>query len=122
LVGTGVFVDLRILGLGGRRQMISQLSGHLFPWTWTGLALVVPTGFIMFAGQATTFYPALVFRIKILELLVALAFGVIVQRNIPQWDRLPAIPAGVKLLAVLSLLLWVGAILAGLEVPAFLPI
>jgi len=122
LVGTGVFVNLRVLGVAGRRQTISQLSGSLFPWTWTGLAMVIPTGFIMFAGQATTFYPATVFRIKMLELLVAVAFGVIVQRKVPQWDRVATIPAGAKLLALVSLVLWIGAILAGLEVPAWLPI
>lgn len=122
LVGTMVFVDLRLMGILGRGQRISQLAGQLFPWTWTGLAMVIPTGFIMFAGQATIFYPATVFRIKMMELIVAVAVGVLVQRKVSRWDRLAAIPAGAKLLAAVSLLLWVGAILAGLEVPAFLPI
>jgi hypothetical protein len=122
LVGTMVFVDLRVLGLAGRSQRILPLAGTLFPWTWTGLALLIPTGFIMFAGQATIFYPATVFRIKIFELLIAIAFGIAVQRKVPEWDRLAAIPAGAKLLAAVSLVLWIGAILASLEVPAFLPI
>jgi hypothetical protein len=84
--------------------------------------MVIPTGFIMFAGQATVFYPATVFRIKMLELVVAVAVGIMVQRKVSTWDRLTVVPAGAKLLAAVSLVLWVGAILAGLEVPAFLPI
>jgi hypothetical protein len=122
LVGTSVFVDLRVLGLAGGRDGIRQLAGQLFPWTWTGLAMVIPSGFIMFAGQATVFYPATVFRIKLLVLLVAVIFGVLVQRKVPEWDRLTIIPAGAKLLAIVSLVLWIGAILSGLEVAAFLPI
>jgi hypothetical protein len=122
LVGTMVLVDLRVLGLAGRKQGIAQLAGQLFPWTWTGLVMVIASGSIMFAGQATTFYPATVFRIKMVELLAAVGFGFIVQRKVPQWDRLTPIPVGAKSLAILSLVLWVGAILAGLEVPAFLPI
>jgi hypothetical protein len=122
LVGTMAFVDLRVLGLAGRSRRIAPLAGQLFPWTWTGLVMTIPTGFIMFAGQATIFYPAPVFWIKIIELAVAVVFGIAVQRKVPEWDRLAVIPAGAKVLAGVSLLLFVGAILAGLEVPAFLPI
>ena len=35
-----------------------------------------------------------------------------------KWNQLPAMPAWAKLLAVLSIGLWVGAIIAGVEVPA----
>jgi hypothetical protein len=38
--------------------------------------------------------------------------------GVPKWDQLPAIPAWAKIVAAISLLLWVGAILAGVEVPA----
>src|ERR1700733_15258227 len=99
LVGTMGFFDLRVLGLAGHGQRIAPLAGQLFPWTWTGLVMVIPTGFIMFAGQATVFYPADVFRIKMAELVVAVAFGLAVQRKVPEWDRLAVIPAGAKLLA-----------------------
>jgi uncharacterized membrane protein YbaN (DUF454 family) len=46
------------------------------------------------------------------------AFTLAVQWNVPKWDRLPAMPAAAKTVALLSLLLWIGAILAGVEVPA----
>jgi len=75
----------------------------------------------MFAGQATAFYPTTVFRIKMGMVLLALVFGVIVQRKSPVWDRAPSVPAAAKWLAFASLALWIGAILAGLEVAAFIP-
>ena len=121
LVGTIVVVDLRILGAAARNQKLAPLAGLLFPFAWTGLGLVIASGFIMFAGQATTFYPTTVFRIKMGMVLLALVFGVIVQRKSPVWDRAPTVPTAAKWLASASLALWIGAILAGLEVAAFIP-
>jgi hypothetical protein len=122
LIGTTAVVDLRVLGAAARNQKLAPLAGLLFPFAWTGLGLAVASGFIMFAGQATTFYPTAVFRIKMGMVLLALVFGVIVQRKSPGWDRSPSLPAAAKWLAFASLALWLGAILAGLEVPAFVPV
>jgi hypothetical protein len=122
LVGTTAVVDLRVLGVAAQNQRLAPLAGQLFPFAWTGLGLVAASGFIMFAGQATTFYPTAVFRIKMGMVLLALGFGVIVQRKSPVWDRAPSVPAAAKWLAFASLALWIGAILAGLEVPAFVPV
>ena len=87
---------------------------------WLGLLFVTVSGFIMFAGYASQFYPAGVFWIKISVFLLAIVFGIIVQNNVPKWDQLPSMPAGAKVVALLSLLLWVGTILASVEVPAFI--
>jgi hypothetical protein len=122
LVGTMAVVDLRVLGVAARNQKLAPLAGFLFPLAWTGLCLVIASGFIMFAGQATTFYPTSVFRFKMGMVLLALIFGVMVQRKLPGWDRSPSMPAAAKWLAFASLALWIGAILAGLEVPAFIPV
>ena len=121
LVGTTAVVDLRVLGAAARNLKLAPLAGQLFPLTWIGLGLVIASGFIMFAGQATTFYPTAVFRIKMGMVLLALLFGMIVQRNLPVWDRAPSVPAAAKWVAFASLTLWIGAILAGLEVAAFIP-
>ncbi len=121
LVGSTAVVDLRVLGAAARNQKLAPLAGLLLPFAWTGLGLVIASGFVMFAGQATTFYPTAVFQIKMGMVLLALLFGVIVQRKLPVWDRAPSVPASAKWLAFVSLVLWIGTILAGLEVPAFIP-
>lgn len=118
MVGTIVFLDLRILGLAGKGHSVAQLAGGLLPWTWTGLGMVVLSGSLMFAGQATTFYSAPFFRIKIAWLVLAMVC-LMAQRKMPRWDQLKDLPRGAKWLAVASLVLWIGAILASLEVPAF---
>jgi hypothetical protein len=119
LVGTIGIVDLRVLGVAGRRRSATQFAAQIFPWMWSALGLAVLSGFVMFATDATDYFPDGVFRIKLIVITLAVIFGVVVQRNIPRWDRLPAIPARAKLVAFISLILWIGAILASLEVSAY---
>ena len=117
LVGTTATVDLRVLGITGRREPIDQLARQLFPLMWVGLALSVLSGFVMFAGQATTFFPNPVFRAKLLVILFAIVFGVVVQINLPKWDHSPPMPVKARLIALVSLLSWIAAILAAVEIP-----
>lgn len=118
LVGTIALIDLRVLGVASRRQSIAKVAGQLFPWTWTALGLALLSGFVMFGTDAGDFYPDKVFRVKMAVILLALLFSVIIQQNVRNWDRLPFLSSGAKLVALVSLLLWVGAILAGVEVAA----
>jgi hypothetical protein len=118
LVGSTVIVDLRVMGLAARRRSPIDVANQLFPWMWTGLSMAVFSGFFMFAGDAADFYGAITFRIKILVVLVALVFGLIVRRQVPRWSQLGSIPLAAKLVAFTSLVLWVGAILVSVEVPA----
>jgi uncharacterized membrane protein YbaN (DUF454 family) len=50
--------------------------------------------------------------------LLAMVVNIIVQQKVRKWDTLPAMPASAKLVAFVSICLWVGAIIAGVEVPA----
>jgi hypothetical protein len=118
LVGSTVVVDLRVMGLAARHRSPIDVADQLFPWMWTGLSMAVFSGFFMFAGDAVDFYGAITFRIKILVVLVALVFGLIVRRHVPRWSRLGSIPFTAKIVAFVSLVLWVGAILVSVEVPA----
>ena len=118
MVGTIVLVDLRVLGLAGRRQNLKIMAGQLFPWMWASFALAVLSGFVEFSTGAGDFFPDTVFRVKMVVILLAVIFAAVVQRSIPKWGELPAIPWSAKLVALLSLLLWLGAILAGVEIAA----
>lgn len=118
VVGSIALVDLRVLGVAGRGQTATAMAEQLFPWMWTGLAFVCVSGFVMFAGDATDFYDASLFRVKMLALLAALVVGIFVQRQVPRWDRRPSMSLVAKSVALLSLLLWIATILAALEVSA----
>jgi uncharacterized membrane protein len=118
LVGSMVIVDLRVLGLVGRQQDATQFAYRLFPWIWTSLALNFLSGFIMFAGSAISYYRNDIFYDKLGVILLAIVANIIVQQKVRKWDQLPAMPAWAKLIAVVSIGLWIGAIIAGVEVPA----
>jgi hypothetical protein len=71
-VGTIATLDLRVLGIAGGRKTIGQLATQLPPlMMWTGLALVALSGFVIFAGQATMFFPNAVFRAKLLLIVTS---------------------------------------------------
>lgn len=118
LVGSMVIVDLRVLGLVGRGQDAMQFADRFFPWVWGSLALNFLSGFVMFAGSATAYYRNNIFYDKMGVILLAIVADLIVQQKVVKWNQLLAMPAWAKLLAVLSIGLWVGAIIAGVEVPA----
>jgi hypothetical protein len=74
----------------------------------------------MFASDATTFAPNWVFHIKLAVIFLAVVFGIFVQWQARKWGKedAPSIPAWGKALALISLLLWIGSILASVEVPS----
>jgi uncharacterized membrane protein len=120
LVGSIVMIDLYLIGLVSRNRPLKEVSGQFFPLMWIGLAFNFLSGFVMFAGDATTFAPNWVFHIKMSVILLAVIFGIAVQIQTRKWARedAPVIPGWGKALAVISLLLWIGSILAAVEVPS----
>jgi hypothetical protein len=118
LIGTTLIVDLRVLGVAARRESISQISQQFFPWVWTALFLALVSGFIMFATGAADFYTDAIFRIKMAVILLAILFTMLVQWQTGRSDRPAATPAFSKLAAFASLVLWIGAILAAVEIAA----
>jgi hypothetical protein len=118
LVGAMLIVDLRVLGFVARRQDAVQLANLLFPWIWISLALNFVSGFFLFAGSAISYYRNDVFYDKLAVILLAIVANIIVHQKVRKWGRLPAMPASAKLAAFISIGLWIGAIIAGVEVPA----
>lgn len=116
LVGTIAVIDLRLLGLAGRRQTVSELAAQLFPWTWVGLGLAVLSGFLMFAASATGFVANTQFLIKMVITALAVAFAIVVQRSTRKWDQPSGTPIVAKLTAIVSLALWIGVILMAAEI------
>ena len=122
LVGTIVFVDLRVLGIAARNKSVVLIAEQLLPFSWVGLAFATLSGFILFAGDATAFSRTDVFQFKILVILAAAIVGFLVQWRVRRSGVSPDVSSAAKWatksLAFLSLVLWIGAILASLEVAA----
>ena len=69
-IGTIAIVDLRLLGLGMRRQTASQLAADLDRWTWSGFAVMLITGPLMFSADAVAYHNNPAFQFKMTCLLV----------------------------------------------------
>jgi hypothetical protein len=117
-VGSIAVVDLRIMGVGARRRGVVELADQMFPFAWTALALAVLSGFMLFIVQAGEWAPDPVFHIKLTLTVLALVFGVIVQKGVPKWAQAPEIPRVAKIIAIISLLLWILTILCASEIPS----
>lgn len=117
-VGSMVMINLRVLGGAGKRQSLTQVGEIYGPWMWIGLTVLVVTGLLMLAGDAPLFCTNGVFGINLLVTALAVGSGVIVKKSISSWDRPSGIPAGAKVFATVSLLLWIGTILSAVEVPS----
>jgi hypothetical protein len=117
VVGSSFYIDLRLLGLAANDQTLQQLADRAFPAIWIAMVFNFLSGFTMFAGSATGYLINGWFYFKMCATVACLISVYIIQRNIKNWD-LPKIPVMGKLFAVLSIILWIGTILIGVEVPA----
>jgi hypothetical protein len=116
-VGTIAVIDLRLLGLGLRREPVSQVMAQIVPWSMCGFTVMFLSGLLLFASQAVKAYESVFFRIKLLLILLAginaLVFQLTVRRGMTKWDEGPVTPLAARLIGGLSLALWMGVIAAG---------
>jgi hypothetical protein len=115
-VGTTAVLDLRILGVADRNHTLSQVAEQILPWNWLALALALLSGFVLFATNATDYVPVGLFWLKMAVILLAIVVTLVVQYGLQNWNESPVVPAFAKVFALLSLLLWVGAILAAVDI------
>src|SRR5579862_8592970 len=81
-VGTLLLIDMGLLGLAMRRQPVQQVAAALAPWTWSGFALLLVTGPVMFTAQAAKWHDNPVFWVKVLLLILATIFQLSVRHKI----------------------------------------
>jgi hypothetical protein len=117
-IGTIVLLDARILGIAARNQALSALAGQLRPWTWIGLGSVVISGFLLFTTEAGDYAAVTPFRFKMLIAVLAIISALAIEWNVPRWDRAHAMPVTARVVALISILLWLGAMLVSVEIPA----
>jgi hypothetical protein len=117
-IGSMAVVDLRVMGVAARKRNLTELAGQIFPWAWTGLVLAVVSGFLMFATDAGDWAPDRIFHVKLGMIVISIVFAILVQRGAPKWAIAPEIPTSGKVIAAISLLLWILTILSASEIPA----
>ena len=116
-VGTIVWVDLRLIGLAMRRERVTDVIGGLEPWAMGGFVVMFLSGILLLLAEPLKAYSRLAFRLKVVMLILAainvLVFHRGVYRTIAQWDEAEVLPWQAKISGYLSLILWLGIIIAG---------
>lgn len=113
LVGPAFLFDLRLLGFSKQLPLVS-LERHLLSWSLRGALLVIPSGLLLFITNASTLGYDPVFWTKMILLVTAGCNALLFHRFVSRSLRHSAIvPPAAKVMAILSLLLWIAIIACG---------
>ena len=113
LVGTTIAINLRLLGMG--RDIPISAIARFAPVMWLGFWINVLSGIALVIATPAKALTNWVFYVKIGFILLALLNAWVLQRQVfddPAVDDKPVSARG-KLLAVTSMLFWVGAVITG---------
>ena len=106
--GAVLMLDLRLLGLGLRRQPIPEVAREAQPWLVGSLIVMLITGFALFSSEATKCYYSTPFWVKMTSLALAMASTFTVRRRVSFEGDGRVRPIVLKLVALVSLTLWFG--------------
>ena len=113
VVGTCVVIDLRLLGIAGDVPLKALVAAPRL--VWTGFLVNAATGVALFTTDAEHKAMQTVFFIKLSLIVLALAVYVRIRKLVftGAAPSVALISGEVKALAILSLVLWTGATVAG---------
>lgn len=117
VMGSIIFINLRVLGLAARSQNVGEMIGRLMPWTWVALLTLFISGLPFILARPARYFANPVFQIKfsllIPAILLAVLFYRLSLRHADYWTSSRQRLIKGKLIAAASLLLWLGIVMAG---------
>ena len=111
--GALLVVDLRLLGLGLRRQPVAALARDAERWMVGSLCVMLPTGLLLFMSSAVKCYYLPVFWLKMAALFLALVFTFSIRRRVVMAVETGVNPVWPKLVGGASISLWSTVAIAG---------
>jgi uncharacterized membrane protein len=110
-------LNLRLVGVGVTRQSFAGLSTQLVPWIWAALAILFITGAVQTIAEPTRELMNNSFRVKMVMLLITVAITVLyhvqIKKDPSYWERSAERQDLARVLATVSLALWIGIATAG---------
>ena len=110
LVGLSSAINLRLLGFASGIPLASL--DRLFALMWAGLALTAATGILLFVADATRHASNPAFLVKLVFVLLAVTTLALTWSRVFRGQR-SAGPNDGRILAIVSLACWFGALSAG---------
>ena len=109
IMSSVVLLDLRILGLALPSQDVQELTRRVMPWVWWTLPVMLLSGSMFVFARPRRYFTNPIFGLKFALLVPAIALAAVLHfvsvRKPDSWST--------KVVAAISLLLWVGVVLAG---------
>jgi hypothetical protein len=106
LGGLLLLVDMRLLGLGLRRQPAAQLAKDAEPWLVGSIVVMLLSGALLFLSESVKCYYSQPFWVKITTIPLAILFTFTLRRSVALSNDVDARPLRSKLTALVSLALW----------------
>ncbi len=115
--GTIAVIDLRLLGVASAYRSFERMAADIMVWTWAAFAVTAVTGVLMFITNAVVYSGNVYFQVKVGLLVLAalnvLVFELTARRTVRQWDQAASAPPIGKVVASVSLVVWIAVIFAG---------
>lgn len=114
LIGSLGLIDLRVLGYKAELPLLGVRS--LLPLAWIGFTLNAFSGTLLFMSNAVEFFDNIMFRLKIVLIILAGINAALLSRGVFREAPAGAVvdaTTGEKWLAATSLVFWFGAIVCG---------
>lgn len=117
VMGSSVMINLRLLGLAVPSQDPGEMIRRLMPWTWGALLVNLVSGSLFVFARPVRYFLNPVFGYKVAMLVPAVALAFVIhslsRREDGYWEGSTGRRTAARAIAVTSLLLWVGIVLAG---------
>jgi hypothetical protein len=112
LGGALLVVDLRMFGVGLKKQSIAELADKARPWLVGSVIVMLASGILLFLSEAVKAYYNRSFWVKMTTLLIALIYTFAVRGRITRDEALDTSRRS-RLVATVSLGLWFVVAAAG---------
>ena len=103
-----LIVDLRLWGLGLRRRSVAEVATSAQPLLVGSLVVMLITGYLLFAADASRYYYNAAFWFKMIALVFAILFTFTVRRRVVLADQARVGPFWGRVVALVSIALWSG--------------
>ena len=117
VVGSILFVDLRLLGLASVHRSVSRVTGGILALTWSAFAVALTSGGLLFISNATKYLANPYFVAKLLLIAAAglnmMIFHGISAKDMPEWENKARLPLRARFAGGLSILLWIAVVACG---------
>jgi cytochrome bd-type quinol oxidase subunit 2 len=111
-----LMMDLRLLGMAGTEDPIQMTARRYLPWVWWCLLVLFVSGATLIVGEPRRSLQNPIFLLKMALLVGAAGLTALTQRPFGEdaglWQA-PRYRSAAKVLAVASLILWVGIVFCG---------